>query len=296
MSRVLVTGMTGFFGAKIAECLRARAFDVFGTTSGPALPLCYPCDIRDSAQVDALVERISPDVIVHCAAISGVTINLAVEYYQTNVLGTENLLKSAGHLGKRVRFMHISTAGVYGNQSREFLDEDLEPLPVQHYGLSKYCSERLVKVNAENLDFTIIRPFNIIGAGQSRNFIVPKLIAAFAARQAQIRLGNIDVYRDYVDVDSACEIVCDLVGMTRSFCETINLCTGIGTSLREVLSYMAKIGGYEIEVIVAPEFVRLDEVWKLLGSRIKLDRILGRPIPMYPVEKTLLKMYEQACS
>jgi nucleoside-diphosphate-sugar epimerase len=294
MTIALVTGISGFFGSVLADCLALRGYEVFGTTTGTPTPGHYPCDIRDPAQVQSVFERLAPDVVVHCAAISSVTSNPPLDYYETNVIGTENILNAATKLQKPIRFIFISTAGVYGNQKVELLDEGLAPLPVHHYGMSKFCAERLVLMRSDVLDSTIIRPFNIVGPGQHASFIAPKLVAAFASGQRQLKLGNIDVYRDYIDLDLACATVVELIGSARSHGEVVNLCTGVGTSLRELLAILQGIAGYEIEIVSAEEFTRKDEVWKLLGSREKLDRLLGHPLHYAPLDETLRRMFDLA--
>lgn len=267
MTKVLVTGGSGFFGKGMMEAFAASGYDVVGTTTRSGGPL-IECDIVDYDAVERVVNDVDPDVIIHSAALSSVTSGRPIDYYTVNVIGTENVLRAAS--GRRRRVVLISTAGVYGNQPTGELTEDLHPAPVHHYGISKFACERLAVMHGDALDITIVRPFNIIGAGQQEAFIVPKLMRAFAARSPSVRLGNTNVYRDYIDLRTASEMLVRIAENSNTVGQTLNLCAGRATSLDELLQHMSKIAGYEIKVVVDPAFVRQSEVWRLIGSNKRL--------------------------
>lgn len=292
MPTALITGATGFLGSSLARFLAAHGYRVAGTTTGTSQDQLHQCDIAIGDALDDIIQKVRPDVVVHCAAISSVTGAEPLEYYATNVVGTQNLLTSLSKLSSRVRLILISTAGVYGNQKVEFLHEELAPLPVHHYGMSKFCSERLVYNYANSIDFTICRPFNIIGSGQNESFILPKLVAAFGQHQRNVRLGNTEVFRDFIGVDGACSIIHEMIDCKASFGQVVNLCTGTGTSLRQIIDMLQRFAGYEIEIIQAPEFTRKSEVWRLLGSCEKLNGLLPRRAQLLPLESVVLQMYE----
>lgn len=290
MARILVTGATGFVGSCVFNLLKKEGHDMFGTTkSKPDKQILY-CNIESSDEVNELIDLIRPEIIIHCAAISSVTSSASGDYYLSNTVGTENILKSLSSVGKKTRFIFISTAGVYGNQDTDCLSEDLCPKPVHHYGMSKFCSERVVHNFRDIVDYTIIRPFNIIGEGQSADFIVPKLSRAFAAREAVLRLGNIDVYRDYIDIEEACSIIAHIVFENDSIGEVYNLCSGVPVSLKELLTLFQKFTGHDIQIEVAPEFVRRNEVWRLTGDATKLKKLIGHAVPAIPIEESIQRI------
>lgn len=291
MARILISGATGFLGNHLFGYLQDMGHDVFGTANRPDVddPIFY-CDIRDPLAVQAIFHRVQPDVVVHCAAISSVTSSAAQDYYRVNTVGTENLINASLALPGRTRFMFVSTAGVYGNQDTDLLHEGLCPKPVHHYGMSKFCAERVLVNYAEQLDYTIIRPFNIIGDGQSSDFIMPKLVAAFHERLPVVRLGNINVFRDYIDVSDACRLIARLTFNPAAIGEVCNLCTGRPVSIQTLLDILANITGHEIKVKVDAAFVRKNEVWRLLGDPAKLKALTQGPIEGLGLEQSLRGM------
>jgi len=290
MLRVFITGITGYIGSQLARQMIAQGYSVTGSSLGSTDPAHFQCDLRNSDEMRSVITKANPDIIIHTAAISSVTHGQTSDYYETNVVGTENLIEAVNALGGRRRLVFISTAAVYGNQSVNVLFEELPPLPVSHYGMSKFVGERMFANASENHDITIIRPFNIIGVGQSLNFILPKLIQCFSQRQPSVRLGNLDPVRDYIDLQTACEIISHLSTDPQAIGETVNLCAGTGTSVRDLLNILTKLTGHEIEVISAPEFMRRSEVWSLLGSTTKLARIYPHQNKLRPLDAVIREM------
>lgn len=293
MARILVTGATGFLGRHLCMHLTSMGHDVYGTSNrGKVDERTFFCDVFEQSSVNSVFEQSKPDIIVHCAAISSVTSSAAADYYRVNTVGTENMINAAVAAGGKKRFILVSTAGVYGNQNTDQLHEELCPKPVHHYGMSKFCAERVLLNHRDNLDYTIVRPFNIIGVGQDEEFIMPKLVNAFFERQPVIRLGNIDVFRDYIDVSDACEIIARLIFNASSVGEICNLCTGRPVSIHELLQLLKQVTGHDIEVQIDPKFVRKNEVWRLLGDATKVEKLTGGPLSGLTVKESLRRMLE----
>ena len=289
MACILVTGATGFVGSYLFSLLAQDGHEVWGTTKSQPRERVLLCDFEDENQVTKVIEGVIPDIIIHCAAISSVISSSAYQYYLSNTVGTENLLKSVAAMGRK-RFVFMSTAGVYGNQDRELLSEDLCPKPVHHYGMSKFCCERLVANFSTDLDCSIVRPFNVIGENQTADFIVPKLVRAFSKREKSIELGNINVFRDYIDIHEACEIVKFISFSDNSIGNTYNLCTENPVSISQLIDFLEKISNHKISVEINEKFVRKNEVWKLIGDRTKLNGLIGDQVEHVPIEQSLKRM------
>jgi GDP-6-deoxy-D-talose 4-dehydrogenase len=296
MANIFITGISGFIGSELARQMALAGHTVTGSSFTGGSKNHFKCDIRKPEEILAVIEGAQPEIVIHAAALSSVTLGRTMDYYESNVLGTENVIAAVNALGGRRRLVFISTAGVYGNQKEEVLTEDLPPLPVSHYGMSKLVCERMLANVADAHDITIIRPFNIIGAGQNKSFIVPKLVQHFAERKQSVRLGNLDPVRDYIDVQTCCNIIAQLTMAPAAYGETVNLCAGTGTSVRDLLAVLSDLTQHSIEVIPAPEFMRKSEVWRLLGGATKLHRLLPQQISPRPFKDVLAEMLTEAAS
>ncbi len=292
MSKIFITGINGFVGRNLARHLRESGHEVGGTARlADEAPGAVACDIKRLDEIRRAVLQFRPEIIVHTAALSSVTEGGVLDYYQTNVLGTENLLQVTNELNERIRFIYVSTAGVYGNQDIGVLHEALSPKPVSHYGISKFAGECLVQADfGKSHDVTIVRPFNIVGLGQKMNFIFPKIVHHFKNKLETIRLGNLDPKRDYLHIDNCCRYIAQLIFNPAAHGEVVNLCANRGTSVRELLNILSEITSHEIKVELAPEFVRKNEVWSLLGSDEKLKALCVDEVELIPVEEILSQM------
>ncbi|SDC06686.1 Nucleoside-diphosphate-sugar epimerase [Sphingomonas sp. YR710] len=290
MTKVLVTGSSGFIGQHLMRELGAKGYDAAGVSTQQSADSIYECDIAQFEQIDAVVDNFRPDVVIHTAGIAAVTAADVLRYYSVNVIGTENLLEALRRTGAQTRLLFLSTAGVYGNRDAEFLSEALAPQPVSHYGFSKFSCERLVENYIDEVVYTTIRPFNIIGPGQNPSFLVPKLVSTFARGERTIKLGNLDVLRDFMDVRVSAEKIVSLIERESSFGEQVNLCTGVATSLYSLIKDLEDIAGYEIEIEQAVGLVRRSEVWRLVGCPLKLRALLDDRSEPTPVRDILLEM------
>ncbi|AKM00408.1 GDP-mannose 4,6-dehydratase [Burkholderia pyrrocinia] len=295
MAKVLITGIGGFTGRYLARQLAASGHDVCGLAhrAGPSWEWpTHVVDLLDRRRLSEIVELERPDMVAHLAAIAFVAHDDISSIYQTNVVGTRNLLaalSSSSHQPDAV--LIASSANIYGNADCEVIDESVPPAPANDYAVSKLSMEYAARLWSEQLPIVFVRPFNYTGVGQAENFLLPKIVSCFRSHTPVLELGNLDVIRDFSDVRAVVAIYERL--LTGAFAgETFNVCSGTGYSLQEVLSIMEKLAGYRPEVRVNPNFVRANEVRKLVGDDSKLRRAIGeapRPIPLGDTLKWMLE-------
>lgn len=291
MKKVLITGINGFTGVHLEKYLFKQGFDVFGTAIDiPKQDKHFQCNITKKDQVDRVISTVRPDYVIHIAAISFVGESNTSLIYDVNVMGTENILQSlVDHDVKPKKVILAGSATVYGNQGKEVLDESMCPKPVNHYGISKLAMEHMVANYFNTLNIIITRPFNYTGVGQEAHFLIPKIISHFKKNKKVIELGNLDVSREFNDIYFVCEVYKNLLECHEASA-MVNICSGRGIKLLEVIAMMNKISGYTIKVQVNPDFVRKDEIKSLTGSNKKLINMIGQ-IEQKEFKNTLQDMF-----
>ena len=283
----LVTGLGGFTGRHVGRRLEADGYRVSGLVCDHA-----DVDLLDRDAVRVAIAKLSPDVVVHLAAISFVAQGDADAIYRVNVVGTRNLLEALADLPRPPRVVVLaSSANVYGNASDDPITEESEPRPANDYAVSKLAMEYMARLWSDQLPIVITRPFNYTGVGQGKQFLIPKIVEHFRRRAHSIELGNLNIRRDFSDVRSVAEAYARLVGAAPSG-NVFNLCSGVEYSLNDVLAMMGDIAGYRIEVNVNPAFVRANEVVRLAGSNRRLHEAVGLIEPI-ALRDTLRWMYAE---
>lgn len=291
MKKVLLTGIDGFTGKYVAQELEAKGYQVIGLVYKNAAENQVACDLTDKAAVLKCLELVKPDYVIHLAALSFVGHSDQKAFYDVNVFGALNILEAAKELGLTFeKVILASSANIYGNPvGVEKIDESVAPAPVNHYAMSKLAMEHMAKLWFEQFPLVITRPFNYTGPGQAAHFLIPKIVAHFKQKSADIELGNIDVYRDFSDVRDIAKAYVSLMESEVSS-EVVNLCSGNVSSLSSIIEQMEQIAGYRINVKVNPAFVRANEIKVLGGDNSKLVSLTGFK-PTITIDKTLLDMY-----
>ncbi|OOG51057.1 NAD-dependent epimerase/dehydratase family protein [Rhodanobacter sp. C01] len=286
--RVLVTGLDGFTGRHVAAELARAGYAVHGLPSPEANQ--EHADLLDADAVRAAVERIQPSAVIHLAAIAFVAHDDIDSIYRTNVIGTRHLLSALADLKVPPSIVVLaSSANVYGNAGGS-LDEGTPLSPTNDYAVSKVAMEYMARTWAARLPLVFTRPFNYTGVGQDERFLIPKIVGHFRRGGQYIELGNLDVWREFMDVRNVAWVYRRLLE-TRSDADTFNICSGVSHSLREVLAMMADIAGYSIEIRVNPAFVRDNEVRRLEGNPALLQSRVGA-LPQHVLMDTLRWMYQ----
>lgn len=290
--RVLVTGLTGFTGHHLLEALERGGYEVFGTvrsgeSSGHGR---YVAELNDAAALSEVIEAVRPRHVIHLAAVSFVAHGKVDDIYQTNIVGTRNLLSALAASSVALTLgtvLLISSANVYGNAEVQLFDENQPSRPANDYAVSKFAMEQMASLWADRLPITLVRPFNYTGVGQSSQFLIPKIIDAFVRHASKLELGNLDVYRDFSDVRDVVEVYVRL--LTLSPRTTLNVCSEQVHSLREILAIASRLSGHSLDIEVNPQFVRTNEVRLLRGSAARLRGLIPEWHPR-PLTETLAWM------
>lgn len=299
MSKILVTGAGGFTGRYLAAELQHAGHEVHGLVHKPmasgvvaGVSALHVADLSDAAALAAVVNEVQPDKVVHLAAIAFVAHGDIEAIYRTNLVGTRHLLEALVQSKAPLDAVLVaSSANVYGNSVGGVLDEDTPPAPANDYAVSKLAMEYAARLYAGRLPLIMARPFNYTGVGQAESFLIPKIVNHVRRRAPLIELGNLDVARDFSDVRNVVQLYRHLLEAPAAVGQTFNVCSGQAWSLNEVLAMVREISGHDFEVRVNPAFVRQNEVKTLVGSRARLDAVVG-VVPEIGLHETLRWMLE----
>ena len=292
---ILVTGASGFTGRHFIAAAKQAGYRCVALSQHvnervPQADLCLAANLLDRKALNSAIAEAAPDNIVHLAAVSFVAHDDTAEIYQTNLIGTLNLLNAAkNHAPEVKKILIASSANIYGNATRLPITEDSPPQPVNHYGVSKFAMERAVAL-FDTLPVVMVRPFNYTGAGQHISFLVPKIVNAFKNKEPKIELGNLDVARDFSDVRDVVSAYLKLLASPETQ-PIYNICTGHATSLKEIIATLNTLAGYAIEVATNPDFVSADEIKTLYGSPNLLQETIGS-YRVYTLHDTLQWMLQ----
>lgn len=298
MSKILITGADGFTGRHLVTRLQSAGHEVHALVRGTSAVnidganAVHTAELADFAGIATIVRHVCPDKVVHLAGIAFINHGDITEIYNTNLIGTRNLLEALAQNNAPLESILLaSSANVYGNKVNGTLDETTPPAPSNDYAVSKLAMEYMARLYESRLPIVITRPFNTIGVGQSDSFLIPKIISHTRKRATLIELGNLDVARDFSDVRIVVQLYQRLLDTPAAVGQTFNVCSGKAWTLNEVLAKVREISGHNFEIRVNPDFVRVNEVKTLLGSRVKLDAAVG-VVPEITLQDTLRWMLE----
>jgi len=202
---ILVTGASGFTGRYFIAAAQKQGYRCVALCHEaseivPEADECVVADLLDLGGLNSAIRQVKPGLVLHLAAISFVAHENIPQIYQVNLVGTLNLINALSSHSKQLqRIVIASSANIYGNVLSLPISENTVPQPANHYGVSKYAME-MATAQFADLPIVLVRPFNYTGIGQSRNFLIPKIVHAYKQGEPDIQLGNLDVSRDFSDV------------------------------------------------------------------------------------------------
>ena len=223
-------------------------------------------DIRDTAKMNVLMRKQAFDGVIHLAALKSVEDSIKKEglYDEINALGTSKLLDLA-ITNNIEKFIFSSTAAVYGfTHASHGVSESSPTLPISPYGASKLHAEEAIteKLNQSKIKGTSLRFFNVIGTSNrelsdtSESNLVPALLKCLRD-DTQPRIFGSDygtkdgtAVRDYVDVRDIAKAHLLAALAVEQLPPVINIGTGQGYSVQQVISAISELTGTNLIPIV----------------------------------------------
>jgi len=280
---VLLTGGAGYIGSHTAVELLAAGWEVvvlddFSNSSPVALDRVaelvpsgrlrwHRGDVGDTAAVRRILADEGVDAVVHFAGLKAVgeSVALPLRYYSVNVAGSASLLRAMDEAGVR-QMVFSSSATVYGDPEQLPIVESAPLSATNPYGHTKLMVEQMlgdVAAADDRWQITLLRYFNPVGAHPSGRLGedpegIPNNLMPFVMQVAAGRLPQIRVFGDDYDTPDGTGVrdyihVVDLAGghraaleAPRAGCRAINLGTGHGSSVLEVIAAASRAVGRDL--------------------------------------------------
>ncbi len=275
--KVLVIGGAGYIGSHTARVLRERGHEVLIydnlCTGFAELAKGFEliqAEIKDVAKLTPALKRV--DAVMHFAAHAyvGESVSNPRKYFQNNVNAGLTLLDTMADVGVK-KFIFSSTCAVYGTPTKVPIPEDIPRQPLNPYGATKLAFEFALEAygRAYNMGWVSFRYFNAAGAAEDgtlgemhdpETHLIPVAFEAIKGKRGALDIFGDDYptpdgtcIRDYIHVsDLADAHVLGLEYLEKGASVALNLGTGKGSSVKEVIATIERVSGKKVPMHIAP--------------------------------------------
>ena len=262
--RILITGATGFIGANLARHFLRKGADIsilVRETSNlwridtikKAVSIFY-VDLLDDVRLNEVCSMAKPDYIFHAAVYGGYPDQTDVNrIYQTNFLGTVNLLRACNRVGFEL-FLNFGSSSEYGVKNSPMKEEDsLEP--ITDYGVSKSASTLYCQsiFRREKKAIVTLRLFSPYGYYETHSRLIPSVIIS-CLKLKNPQLSSPCSVRDFIFIEDVLQI-CESVIKNKEEVkgEIFNVGYGHQHSIGDVVKMVIKLTGDK----VSPEWEKV---------------------------------------
>ncbi len=301
MARILITGGAGYVGSHCSKALAAVGHEIvifdnllFGHREFVCWGRLIEGDIRDTAALDALFASYRFDAVMHFAALAyvGESVIAPGRYYDVNINGTRTLLDAMVRAGVRL-IVFSSSCTIYGEPDTIPISEGASLNPINPYGFTKFVCEHMMDDfgRAYGLKSARLRYFNAAGAdpaaqiGEDHNpetHLIPLVLDAASGKRPDVAVFGTDyltpdgtAVRDFIhvcDLSNAHVLALNYL-LDNGDTIAVNLGTGRGASVREVVETARRITGREVVACDAPR--RAGDPPILVAEPKKARELLG---------------------
>lgn len=300
--RVLVTGASGFLGRAVLQTLHGRGLEIFAVSrqSRPSVAAerCVVLSRPDEASaVRESMRAIEPQLVIHLAGISSFA--SYSDLYRANVVFAANLLDASMAMASAPRVLLVGSAAEYGPVPEAHLPvrEDFSCRPNTAYGISKLAqTNHALAAAMGGLPVAVARLFNPIGAGMPMTLALGNFadqIARMGAQGGVLTTGDLDVIRDFIDVDVAAAALVEVALKHRGDGEIVNVCTGQGQSLLHLTQRLIDLSGVPVSLQQDGSRRGNSNVRSFVGDPARL-RALGFSFPPPDTDTLLRKILQRA--
>lgn len=313
MKRILVMGGAGYIGSHTVRNLLDNGYEVvvadnlfYGHREAIDSRAKFAhANLLEPLSMHNLFNTYKVDAVIHFAAFAyvGESMNEPEKYYYNNVVGTLNLLRTMTAYGVK-KIVFSSTCATYGEPHYTPIDENHPQEPINPYGRSKLMIEQIFAdyERAYGLQHISLRYFNAAGCsadgkiGESHTpetHLIPLVLKAIKGERQDIKVFGTDYdtpdgtcIRDYIHVEDLALAHRQALEKLGAYSGCINLGTGVGTSVKEIIVAAEDVSGMKCPVEYAPR--RAGDPARLFANNSKAKEILGWE-PRYTDIKDILR-------
>ncbi len=294
--KIFVTGGAGYIGSVTAKMLldaghEVVVFDNLELGHRAAVDpraAFFAGDLRREEDIAEAMHRAAPDAVMHFAAYAlvGESCSDPGKYFRNNVQGGINLVEAMRAQGVR-RIVFSSTCATYGQPDALPITETTSQKPTNPYGQSKLMFEQILGWYAKLHAFqpVCLRYFNACGASgllgedhAPETHIIPNVLKVALGQSPHVTIFGEDYatpdgtcVRDYIHVEDLARA--HQMAVTSDFSGALNLGTGRGFSVREIVEDARKVTGHAIPAVYGPR--RPGDPDELVADPSKAAQILG---------------------
>ena len=251
---VLITGVAGFIGSKVAKRFIAEGYKVYGIddlSSGNINNIPKDINFIKADLIDPLSLSKIPstcEIIIHLAGQSSgeISFHNPIEDLKKNTITTLNLI-NFGIKNKVKKILYASSMSVYGdfNCSNAGVKEEDEFSPKSCYGIGKLSSEKYLKIYQNQLPFVALRMFNVYGPGQDMNNMRQGMVSIFLSQAIKdkkiVIKGSLRRFRDFIYIDDVVECWYKASLNENILNQDINIGTGKKTTVNDLVKKIQSI-------------------------------------------------------
>ena len=226
-------------------------------------------DLADTKELADAMSSQKIECVMHFAALAyvGESVTEPLSYYDNNTSGTVSLLKAMDTAGVR-RMVFSSTCATYGEPQRTPIVETMPQQPINPYGWSKWCVERVLRDYAAaqpEFAFVALRYFNVAGSAadgtlgedhEPETHLIPVVLNAVLGKREKVTVFGTDYptpdgtcIRDYIHVEDLCAAhIVAMNALKPGDARFYNLGIGKGYSVKEVIDSVRRVTGREFTV------------------------------------------------
>jgi nucleoside-diphosphate-sugar epimerase len=196
--KVLVTGSSGFIGEALVRRLRAAGWEVAGLDRGSGATSNYVCSILDAARLNGIVQKFSPDALVHLAARTDLDEQTDLVGYAANIEGVQNVIAAVRLTPSIKRAIWTSSQLVcrVGYVPRDDNDYAADTM----YGRSKIRTEQIVREeDGAGREWCLVRPTTVWGPGMSPHY---QRFLRMIRRGQYFHVGNDPLWKSYSYIEN----------------------------------------------------------------------------------------------